>query len=123
MPSSLEAICYLVKTDLLLVFRPKRPLHSSLANTRLRPERVKSTTVAALCESMDLACSLYPKKVLCLQGSVALTMLLRSRGYPAVLVIAARITPFESHAWVELDGVVLNAKPYVRELFRELKRC
>lgn len=31
--------------------------------------------------------------------------------------------PFASHAWVEINNVVVNDKPYVSELYRPLERC
>jgi hypothetical protein len=31
--------------------------------------------------------------------------------------------PFKSHAWVELDGKVINDKPYMLEMYRPLERC
>ena len=35
-------------------------------------------------------------------------MLRRDGGIPAELVLGVRTFPFEAHAWVELDGRVLN---------------
>jgi hypothetical protein len=76
-----------------------------------------------LCRAMDLACVFYPKRVLCLQRSAATTFLLRRRGIHAELIIGAQIVPFKSHAWVEVDGAVVNDKPYMREIYQELERC
>jgi hypothetical protein len=49
----------------------------------------------------------------CLMRSLVLLTLLQRRGTPVQLVIAARPahddTPFEAHAWVELDGRPLLA--------------
>jgi prolyl oligopeptidase len=50
-------------------------------------------------------------------------MLLRRHGFHAELVIGARIVPFKSHAWVEINGLVINDKSYMSELYRELERC
>jgi hypothetical protein len=50
-------------------------------------------------------------------------MLLRHHNLPAQLVIGAQTLPFKSHAWVELEGQVVNDKPYIRQLYRELERC
>jgi hypothetical protein len=76
-----------------------------------------------LCRAIDLACVFYFKAVLCLQRSGATAMLLRRHGLSGELVIAARIVPFKYHAWVELEDVVVNDKPYVAQIFRELERC
>ena len=72
---------------------------------------------------MDIACVLYLKHVLCLQRSVAVTMMLREYGFPAQLVVGTRILRSKFHAWVELEEVVLNDKPYTPQLYRELERC
>ena len=37
-----------------------------------------------------------------------MTWLLRRHGHPAELVLGASIIPFGAHAWVELDGRVIN---------------
>ena len=31
--------------------------------------------------------------------------------------------PFKAHAWVEVDGRVVNDKPYMREMYTVLDRC
>jgi hypothetical protein len=72
---------------------------------------------------MDLACVFYWKKVLCLQRSAATARLLRRYGIPANLIIGAKQMPFRAHAWVELDGSVVNDKAYVRDIYLVLDRC
>jgi transglutaminase superfamily protein len=42
--------------------------------------------------------------VLCLQRSAATTLLLRRHGWDAEMVIGAKLLPFQSHAWVEVNG-------------------
>jgi len=61
--------------------------------------------------------------VLCLQRSAATTMLLRRHGAAAEMVIGAQVLPFKSHAWVEVDRVIVNDKPYIKEIYQELERC
>jgi hypothetical protein len=72
---------------------------------------------------MDLACVFYIKKVLCLQRSAATTLLLRRYGHKAEMVIGAQMLPFKSHAWVEVDRAIVNDKPYMTDIYRELERC
>ena len=79
--------------------------------------------VTSLCQAIDLACVFYFKQVLCLQRSAATVLLLRRYGWDAALVIGGQILPFESHAWVELQGAVVNDKPYVHDIYRVLERC
>jgi hypothetical protein len=76
-----------------------------------------------ICAEMDLACIWYPKQVLCLQRSAATTCLLKQYGIRAQMVIGTQQTPFKSHAWVELDGQVVNDKPYTSEMYSILERC
>jgi hypothetical protein len=52
-----------------------------------------------------------------------LAYLLKSYGVPARMVIGARQMPFRAHAWVEVNGRVVNDKPYVREMYAVLDRC
>ena len=37
--------------------------------------------------------------------------------------IGAQQMPFKSHAWVEVDGRVVNDKPYTPEIYAVLDRC
>jgi hypothetical protein len=89
-------------------------------NARHSTERPQVETI---CRAVDLSCVFYLRPVLCLQRSAVTTVLLRRHGWPAQMVIGAQVLPFKSHAWVELDGVVINDKPYVRERYLALERC
>jgi hypothetical protein len=62
----------------------------------------------SICDAVLLATCLYWKPVLCLQRSVCAVRLLRKHGIAARLVIGYRPVPFFSHAWVEVDGRVVN---------------
>lgn len=72
--------------------------------------------------SVDEACVWYVKRALCLQRSVVATWLLRRHGFAAELVIGCRPLPFESHAWVEIDGRVVNDLPQYQRAFAVLHR-
>jgi hypothetical protein len=76
-----------------------------------------------LCRAMDYACVFYFKPVLCLQRSAATTVFLRRHGWSTEMVIGAQLLPFKSHAWCEINGVVVNDKPYVRDIYEVLERC
>jgi hypothetical protein len=72
--------------------------------------------------AVDEACVWYVKRCPCLQRSVVATWLLRRAGAPAELVIGYRPIPFESHAWVEIDAVVVNDRPQYQKAFQVLDR-
>jgi hypothetical protein len=82
-----------------------------------------SQSVSGLCAAVDLACVLYFKRVLCLQRSAATAVMLRKYGWDAAMVIGVQILPFQSHAWVESQGAVVNDKSYIRDTYRVLERC
>lgn len=50
----------------------------------------------------------YPRVVLCLQTSVATARVLRRLGVAAEVIIGFRPAPFLGHAWVEVEGRVVN---------------
>lgn len=79
-------------------------------------------TSADLIWAVDEACVWYVKRVACLQRSFVATRLLRRYGFAAELVIGCRPLPFESHAWVELDGHVVNDLPQYQRAFTVLNR-
>lgn len=72
--------------------------------------------------SVDEACVWYVKGAACLQRSVVATWLLRRHGFEAEMVIGCRTLPFESHAWVEVDGRVVNDLPQYQRAFTVLHR-
>jgi hypothetical protein len=119
-----EALLSLVRVDWLMSRRGGIvELHQVVKNRTLSLTRRSIATPEQICRAVDVACVLYFKRVLCLQRSSATTLLLRRYGFPASLVIGARITPFKSHAWVELEGLILNDKAYMHQLYQELDRC
>jgi transglutaminase superfamily protein len=86
--------------------------------------RPKSTLgCTEICQAVDLAAVLYFRKVLCLQRSAATACLLKKYGFAAQLVIGVQQLPFAAHAWVELDCVVVNDKPYISDIYSVLARC
>ncbi len=79
--------------------------------------------VERICHAVDMACIWYWKEALCLQRSAATARLLKKYGVPAQMVIGAQQMPFKAHAWVEVDGRVVNDKPYTPEMYAVLDRC
>ena len=73
--------------------------------------------------SVDQASAFYFKRAWCLQRSAVTVVLLRLAGLPARLVIGIQRIPFYAHAWVELDGRVVNDQPAVQRTFEVLETC
>ncbi|HEV8431108.1 MAG TPA: lasso peptide biosynthesis B2 protein [Pyrinomonadaceae bacterium] len=86
----------------------------------------RATTNLEQCQRVraivDRAQMYYPKKAMCLQHSAVVTCLLRRRGVPAELVLAAQEFPPKGHAWAEVDGTVINDVQTVKNSHRVLKR-
>lgn len=79
--------------------------------------------IQRICSAIDLACVWYWKQAHCLQRSAATACLLRKYGAKAQVVIACRPMPFQAHAWVEVEGRVVNDTPDVQETYVVLERC
>jgi Transglutaminase-like superfamily len=117
----LRAYVELLLVDMLLARRGFPLVYERVKNSGLRNDR--SQGEREVCRSVDLACVFYFKQVRCLQRAAATTILLRNAGVVAEMVIGVRQCPFRSHAWVEVDGRVVNDKPYTPELYAVLDRC
>lgn len=87
---------------------------------KIQPE---PDAIPRVCDAVDFATIWYWKQAQCLQRSAATTCLLRQRGVPAQMIIGAQQLPFKAHAWVEVEGQVVNDKPYMREIYGVLDRC
>ena len=83
-------------------------------------EPVHHEVVRTICDAVSLAACLYWRPVLCLQRSVCIVRLLRKHEVVARLVIGYRPLPFFSHAWVEVNGRIVNDSPTYRERLRVL---
>lgn len=79
-------------------------------------------SIHEICHAVNSTCIWYVKQVLCLQRSAATVCLLKERGFAATLVVGAQQMPFKAHAWVEVEGQVVNDKPYVPEIYAVLDR-
>lgn len=112
----------LLYCEFVMRFRSFRALTEIVRNKKTDTERTVGPS-GILCHAMDFACVFYFKRVMCLQRSAATTLLLRSHGWEAEMVIGAQILPFKSHAWVEIEKAVVNDKPYVPEIYLVLERC
>ena len=119
----LEAYLGLIRFDLYLWRNDFKSLYNKVRDFRTRKTAASSGSVAAICSAVDMACIWYWKEALCLQRSAATVCLLRKYGVRAHLVIGAQQMPLKAHAWVEVEGRVVNDKRYIGELYTTLDRC
>lgn len=119
----LQAYGKLICFDFYLARRDFGALHQRVRRYPIRKRAGTLDAVAQICAAMDMACIWYWKEALCLQRSAATACLLKQHGIPAELVLGAQQVPFRAHAWVEVDGRVVNDKPYIQELYAVVERC
>jgi Transglutaminase-like superfamily len=112
------ATVLLVRVGLSLIGLPR--LHRALgraANTRARWTGIRlfQQEPQGLASRIAEVSAFCPARLVCLEQSMALWFLLRCRGAAAKLQIGIQPLPFSAHAWVELDGEIVNEDPdYVR---------
>ena len=111
----LRALWELTRYDLVNATLGFRFIYRQVARQAVAAETFQSKTETLICEAVCLAACFYIKPVLCLQRSVVATRLLRRYGIHGRLVIGYRPSPFFSHAWVEVDGRVVNDSPAYKE--------
>jgi hypothetical protein len=119
----LEAYLSLIRFDFHIARGDFESLYDKVRNYPTRKEPALPDSVGPICAVVDMACIWYFKQALCLQRSAVTTCLLRKYGVSANLVIGAQQMPFKAHAWVEVDGKVVNDKQYVPEMHGVLTRC
>jgi len=119
----LQAYLNLIHFDLYLARRNFAVLYNKVRTYPVAKGSPTPDAIEKICYAVDLACIWYWKEALCLQRSAAATCLLKQYGVPAQMVIGAQQVPFKAHAWVEVDGRVVNDKPYTAEMYGVLDRC
>ena len=119
----LKAYLKLIYFDLYLARGNFSALYRKVRNYPLRKQPPNPEAIEHICYAVDVACIWYWKEALCLQRSAATACLLKKYGIPAQMVIGAQQMPFKAHAWVEVDGRVVNDKPYMHEMYAVLDRC
>jgi hypothetical protein len=119
----LRAYLKLIHFDLYLARGNFAALYDRVRNFPLGKRAPARASVERICSAMDMACIWYWKEALCLQRSAATACILKKYGVPAQMVIGAQQMPFRAHAWVEVDGRVVNDKPYMPEMYAVLDRC
>jgi hypothetical protein len=119
----LRAYWELVRFERFVAQNDFAALHGEVRKCGIREPCAREDRVERICAAVDMAGVWYWKQILCLQRSAATVCLLRASGVAAQLVIGAQRLPFKAHAWVEVDGRIVNDKPYLHEMYEELDRC
>jgi Transglutaminase-like superfamily len=119
----LNAYLKLVYFDLYLARGNFAALYAKVRSYPLAKKPQPPDAINEVCRAVDMASIWYWKEALCLQRSAATACLLKRNGVPAQMVIGVQQMPFKAHAWVEVDGQVVNDKPYTPEMYRVLDRC
>jgi hypothetical protein len=97
-----------------------RGVHRGLR--RLRNRKSREEVLPAVCRAVDIVCAFYWKRILCLQRSVITARVMHAYGIAADVVIGYRFAPFFSHAWVEVNGRVVNDHTGLPEKLQVLER-
>jgi len=119
----LRAYVRLIQFDLYLARGNFKAVYDKVRRYPVSEMPASTNAVERICSAIDLACIWYWKEVLCLQRSAATACLLKRYGVQAQMMIGAQQMPFRAHAWVEVDGQVVNDRPYMREIYALLDRC
>lgn len=114
------ALAELIRYELLHAVFGFKCVYRDVERQPVRSRRAGPDTEARICDAITLATCLYWKRVYCLQRSAAAARLLKKSGADARLVIGYRPSPFYSHAWVEVNGRVVNDSPAYKERMRVL---
>jgi hypothetical protein len=119
----LQAYLKLIHFDLYLADGNFAALYDRVRNSPVGTRPPTPYAIEKICSAVDMACIWYCKEALCLQRSAATVCLLKKFGVPAQMVIGTQQMPFKAHAWVEVDGRVVNDRPYTPEMYVVLDRC
>ena len=122
-PLTVRAYALLLSFETVIVRRDFASLYTKVRRQPIWQVESHVATCGLASDAVDRACVLYFKSVQCLQRSAATVCLLRQLGAPARLVVGARHLPFQAHAWVEVEGRVINDKQSVVETYVVLDRC
>lgn len=118
-----RAYLKLVQFDVYLARGSFQALYDKVRFCPVRGRAISFELIEQVGASVDMACIWYWKQVLCLQRSASTTCLLREHGVPAQMIFGIQYLPFKAHAWVEVDGRVVNDQPHMREKYTVLDRC
>lgn len=117
----LRAYWQLIRFNFLITTCDFARVYREVRDAPLKP--LRDSSVETVCRAVDIASIWFWKEVRCLQRSAATTYMLRNSGVPARLVLGVQPLPFKAHAWVEVEGFIVNDKPQVAERYAIIDRC
>jgi hypothetical protein len=106
-----QVIWELLRYDLLAATSGFRGVHSRSGRRVTRRRTSGSDLESIVPRVVGAASSFYWKPILCLQRAVVTVRVLRKHGIDADVVIGCRSAPFVGHAWVEVNGRIVNDSP------------
>ena len=121
--TALAAFLALGTTDILLKLVSFSSLYHTVKGWPLNSKKANAETSERVRAAIITAMTWYPKQAMCLQRSAVTTCLLRSAGVQAEMIIGCQRLPFLAHAWVEVEGEVINDKAQVQLTHAVLDRC
>ena len=121
--TALAAFLALGTTDILLKLVSFSALYHTVKRWPVNSKKANAETSERVRTAIVTAMTWYPKQAMCLQRSAVTTCLLRSAGVQAEMIIGCQRLPFLAHAWVEVDGEVINDKAQVQLTHAVLDRC
>lgn len=121
--TALAAFLALGTTDILLKLVSFSSLYHTVKGWPVNSKKANAETSDRVRAAILTAMTWYPKQAMCLQRSAVTTCLLRSAGVKAEMIIGCQRLPFLAHAWVEVDGEVINDKAQVQLTHTVLERC
>jgi len=119
----LRALLLLFVYDVLITFCSFRTLYRMVKSWEVTKTLGSHNNIDRSCRAVNYACIWYPKRAPCLQRSFVTTYMLRKQGIGAQMVLGAQTMPFKAHAWVEVEGRVINERSDVRAIYSVWERC
>jgi hypothetical protein len=110
-----------LRYELVYPIRGFRGVHRGLRR-RIRSRHLDLAAALRISKAYELVSSFYWKPILCLERSVIVARVMHAYGIPAAVIIGYRFVPFTSHAWVEVDGKVVNDSAGFAEKMTVLER-
>ncbi len=118
-----RALWALIDHDFYLSRHDFAALHARVHAVPVIACELRPGDIDTICRTVSYACIWYTHPVLCLQRAAVTVTLLRRFGVQAEMVIGTQRLPLKAHAWVEVNGRVVNDRPEVQTNYLVMERC